>query len=81
MPDRFDQTGTAPGLANMGAAKNSSTVAMKCRNPMGCESVQAIEVSASQANNPTAGKPHVRIYQCIKCQHTMHVNTGGHAGF
>jgi hypothetical protein len=78
MPERFDSSGTAPGLATPNAVKKDKVIAMKCRNPK-CDSTQVTEVV--QASNPVAGVPHVRIYQCVKCLHTLHVNTGGYAGF
>jgi hypothetical protein len=81
MPDRFDPAGTAPGLANKAEADKQNIIHMKCRSEMQCDSIQAVEIVIGGANNPIAGKPHYRTYQCIKCQHTWTVNTGGYAGF
>jgi hypothetical protein len=79
MSDRFDPAGTAPGLTNRAEAKKQNVIHMKCRSGMGCDSVQVVEVVVGGSNNPTLGKPHYRTYQCIKCQHTWTVNTGGFA--
>ncbi len=81
MPDRFDPAGTAPGLANKAEPDRQKIIHMKCRSEMECPSVQAVEIVVGAANNPTAGKPHHRTYQCIKCHHTWTVHTGGYAGF
>ena len=81
MADRFDPAGTAPGLANQASVNQQKIIHMKCRSSMECDSVQAVEIIVGGANNPTMGKPHHRTYQCIKCQHTWTVNTGGYAGF
>lgn len=81
MADRFDPVGTTPGLANKAEVNRKNVFHMKCLSNMGCDSVQAVEIVIGGANNPIAGKPHYRTYQCIKCQHTWTVNTGGYAGF
>ena len=54
-------------------AKEPLVLNLKCRNPRGCDSNEATEISLQTPEH----QGH-RLYRCLKCSHTWGVTMGGH---
>jgi len=73
MSNKFDATGTAPGLQTS-QKPEPKKVSLKCRYA-GCKGTQAVEVSLGQPSD--TGAPSQRVYQCTTCQGTWGLPVGG----